>query len=132
MPRADRIRAVLDHVFGAPSVSSRERNRDVLRILAAKLDEYLNIRKVENAESAVHSLPIDMASGLAPDFTLMDPEQRINEWQSEKYYNQDYMQEMTPTTTDDWWSYQTQYAVAEHPMSRNMWTEDFGMNPGMV
>ena len=131
MQRADRVEAVLDHVFGAPNVSSRERNREILRILATKLDEHL-LHNFESVEPTLQGLTVNMENGPTPAFTMIDPQQRIDEWQSEVYYNQDYMQEMIPATNDEWWSFRNQYAVAEHPVSNNMWIEDFGMSSSMI
>ncbi|KAL2036736.1 hypothetical protein N7G274_010531 [Stereocaulon virgatum] len=130
MQRADRVEAVLDHVFGAPTVSSRERNHEILRILATKLDEHL-LHNLDSVKPTLQGPTITMENGPAPEFTMVDPHQRIDEWQQQMYYNQHYMQEMTPTTNDEWWDYQNQYAVAEHPVSNNTWIEDFGMNSMM-
>ena len=130
MPRADRIGVVLDHIYGPPSVSTRERNRDILRALAKYLQRHLDVRKMQPLQSPPGSLAADNLMDLPLSFGTIDPSQRINDWQAEMGYGQDYGQDVVPFTVEGLWNYQAQYTIPEHLSSREMWTADFGMNAG--
>ena len=48
IPRADRINAILDYVFGRfPGQGSRERNRDVLRLLMKRLNDITSLDQAQ-------------------------------------------------------------------------------------
>ena len=131
MPRADRIGAVLDHVYGPPSVSTRERNRDILRALAKYLQRHLDVRKMQPMQTPPESSTTNTLMDLPPSFGMIDPSQRINDWQAEMGYDQNYGQGVIPSAVEDWWNYPAQYTLPEHPSSSEMWTADFGRNAGM-
>ena len=131
MPRADRIGVVLDHIYGPPSVSSRERNRDILRALSKHLQRHPDVRKLQPLQLPPGSSAADNLMDLPLNYGMIDPSQRINDWQAEMGYGQNYGQDVIPSTIEGWWNYQGQYTIPEHPSSREMWTADFGMNAGM-
>ena len=128
MPRADRIGAVLDHIYGPPSVSTRERNRDILRALAKYFQRHLDLRKMQPLQLPAESSDAHSVMDSPLSFGMMDPNQRINDWQAEMGYGQHYGQHVIPSTVEDWWSYPAQYTIPEHPSSTGMWTADFGIN----
>ena len=131
MPRADRIGVVLDHIYGPPSISTRERNRDILRALAEYLQRHLDLRKRQPLHLPAESSAANSAMDSPLSFGMMDPSQRINDWQAEMGYNQNYGQDVIPSAIGDWWDYPAQYSLPEHPSSREMWTDDFGMSASM-
>ena len=131
MPRADRIGVVLDHIYGPPSISTRERNRDILRALTKHLQRHLDVRKMQPLQLPQGSSAAGNLMDLPLSFGMTDPSQRINDWQAEMDYGQNYGQDVIPSTVEGWWNYQAQYTIPEDPSSREMWTADFGMNAGM-
>ena len=94
MPYADRINGVLDHIFGrAPGVTSIERNRDILRLLAGKL------RCMQQTQSiAVSDMGIVQGSEsrhgeqVVPSLSsLSDNSQWTNAWQPDMYFGHSLM-----------------------------------------
>ena len=130
MPRADRIGLVLDHIYGPPSVSTRERNRDILRALAKYLQRHLDLHQMQPLPLPAQSSAANSVIDSPLNFGMMDPSQRINDWQAEMGYDQNYGQDVIPSAVGDWWNYPAQYALPEHPSSREMWAADFGLNAG--
>ena len=131
MPRADRIGVVLDHIYGPPSVSTRERNRNILRTLARYLQRHLDLRKMQPLQLPAENLAANSVIDPPLSFGMMNPSQRINDWQTEEGFDQNYGQEVVPSTVGDWWNYPAQFALPEHPSCREMWAADFGMSAGM-
>ena len=131
MPLADRIEVVLDHIYGLPSVSTRERNGDILRVLAKYLQRYVDLGRVQPLQLPAESSTANSVVDSPLSFGMMDPSQRINDWQAGMGYEQNYGQAVTPSTVGDWWNYPAQYTIPEHPSCREMWAAEFGMSAGM-
>ena len=112
-------------------MNSRERNRDVLKTLAAKLEARPSDDDVQSASPPLETAPLNNLTEYSPGYSLMNPEPAVNQWHSEIAYNQGIMQDINPSTTENWWNYNTQYAVPEHPMSGDAWTENLGTGSRM-
>lgn len=124
MPHADRINSTLDHVFGrVPGVTSTERNRDVLRLLAEELNRMHQLRKVKTINRAANYSPSNPTNDMVPALQWM------GDWQPETSFHQEYMNTPlhTPNDIDSWWNYPNPHVMPEYSPNEGLWGEDFGV-----
>ena len=71
IPRADKINDILDYVFGRfPGQGTRERNRDVLRLLMKKLNDIASLDQAQRIDAISQSnigLTISDQANIIPD-----------------------------------------------------------------
>lgn len=100
---ADRINLVLDHIFGAtPNLSSKERSRNILQLLAEELNKMAQLRKVNNSQltaSDTGSSSGDDRSGMVK----LEDNQQWTQWQPEMIYGHGYRHDLPPVSDDVWW-----------------------------
>lgn len=134
---ADRINQVLDHVFEAtPHLSSTERSRNLLQLLAEELDKMTQLRKVKHSQFTVS----DNGSSSPNDHTGMakTPEdgQHWNHWQPEVMYPQAYRHNLPPMSDEGWWPIPVQHGmlcdstVPEHHGYTGPQHHDYGYGMG--
>ena len=113
---ADRINRVLDHVFEVfPNLSSYERNKIHLEVLAEEFDKMTQRRRARLPQLSISdngsSSPND------PSGMVKTPEDRQawNQWQPDAMYRHGYAQDLPPVSGDVWWPIPVQQGVIYNP-----------------
>jgi len=130
MPHADRINRTLDHVFGrAPAISSVERNRDSLRLLAEQLNSMHRSRNIRTANLALYQSPGLPTNELAPACNMVDETQWMGGWQPDMSVHQEDLNTPvhTPDEIGEWWDYTHPHFTSEYPTDEGVWDEEFAV-----
>lgn len=115
-PHAGRINQIIDHIFGiTPSLSSKERNRSLLQLLADEFNKLMQLRKAKNSQLAMS----DNGSSSPNDHSSMvktpDDAPQWSHWQPEAMYGHGYRHDLRPVSDDVWWSVPTQHGMLCNP-----------------
>ena len=133
-PYADRINHVLDHVFGMiPNLSSDERSKTYLQLLAEEFNKMTQRRKIRNSQLSVS----DNGSSSPNDHLSMvkTPEdgQHYNQWHPEVMYRHNYTHDLPPIANDDgWWPIPVQQGMLCNSIVPLHDDYGYGMDAGHV
>ena len=111
-PYANRINRVLDHVFGVyPNVSSRERSRYLLQLLAEEFNKMMQLRKVKVPQLALSDNGSNSPSDHTGMATTPEDGQTWHHWQPEPTYGHGYRRDLPPVSDSMWWPLPVQPGV---------------------
>ena len=131
MPRIERITAVLDHVYGPPSVSSCKRNNQILKALASNLHGFLQNCNMKPMELPTPHFLKSQWTGSFPDLGITEQTGSTNRHQGGMGYDHAYGQDIIPNAPEDWYYYPAPYPPPADDTVKAHSTSDTCMNAGM-
>lgn len=145
---ADRINAILDFVFGrAPGLTTIERNRDILRLLAEQFSLYTQLRGVKTVDvppeqrqrlspnkttstTATANANTSNMARVAPSPQPVEDYQALYDWQPAMNFEMNPMPYFAAPDMSDWENISTYQSGSENSVGGESWPLQFQQLPG--